>query len=97
MAFQMDYSGYPESYWRLASYTLSPSNKFGGLRFIGFKTRQERLDGKAPIGEKHYVITPAIYDEYFKPDLLNPEGKNPLLAGYVFAAQDEFFAHSEEV
>jgi hypothetical protein len=97
MALQMNYEDYPESYWRLSSYTLSPINKHGSLRFSGYASKEERDASKLPVaGEKKYHITPELYDAYFAPDELNPEGVNPIKAAYLYAAQDEFFKGAEE-
>lgn len=99
MNFTKDDINYPESYWRLGSYTLSPSNACGKLRFDVFKDKGERDAGKFPIDKASYdiFITPEIYAGYFAPTELNPEGQNPIRAAYIIAGNDEFFNNSEDV
>lgn len=88
MAFQMNYTdeygdSYEESYWRVVQPTLNKEAREGAVVFYGYQDADHK--GKRIIGQKIYAIAHDDFDEYFSPDDLNPEGKNPWEASYRFA------------
>lgn len=67
MAKQIPYTdfygeSYPESYWRPEQ--LNFTKKDGYILFYGYPDEERR--GKRVIGQKEYVVTPEIFEEYMK-------------------------------
>ncbi len=74
-----------QSYWNVGQCNIAIYNKTGQITFLGYLNKAAKEAGKQPLAQKNYVINPEIYDEYFSPDELNPEGRNPIKASYDMA------------
>jgi hypothetical protein len=84
MTFTDEYGTvYPESYWKVAQTNMCQAERSGMIAIYGYQ--DEANVGKRIIGQKSYNINTEAYDEYFAPNVLNPEGENPVRAGYIYA------------
>lgn len=88
MAFEMAFTDefgdtYTESYWKVAQTNISQAEKRGQIRFHGFENEAKK--DKRIIGVKDYTIDEDTYETYFAADALNPDGKNPAAAAYIYA------------
>jgi hypothetical protein len=94
MALQLSHADeygdvYEQSYWRVVQVNLCKADATGNVTFYGYAS--EAAKGKRVIGSWSRAVTPEQFAEYFGPDELNPEGRNPWEAAYRFAKADEFF------
>lgn len=88
MALQMEYTDefgttYPESYWKVVQTNMCQADKCGMVQLYGYVDAASK--GKRIIGQKTYAIDKEAYELNFDADALNPEGKNPISAGYAHA------------
>ena len=97
MALQMTYTDvyedtYPESYWRLMDCNINKPAKTGNVTFYGYADAAQK--GKRVIGSKSYVVDASLFDQFFGPTVLDPEGANPYESAYLMAkaVKDELAA-----
>lgn len=61
-----------------------------------FKDEQAKIDGKSPVGSRHYSIRSTDYDTYFANAVLDTEGQNTVERAYVYLKTlDEYSGASD--
>lgn len=59
---------YEESYWRLVQISVAIPDKTAGLLFYGYKSWDDRNQGKQPVAAKTYNILGEAYERFFNAD-----------------------------
>jgi len=73
----------PESYWRVTQIEVYVPNKSARIQFTGYKDQAARLENKAPIGHKTYVVSGQQFEFWYAKHLI--EGINIAQISYEIA------------
>lgn len=89
MAWQTNYTdsfneNYPISYWRVVQCNLDKEQQTGHIVLYGYET-QAKAGGRI-IGQHVYEVTPALYNAYFLPTLIQPAGIDHIKQCYALSA-----------
>src|ERR1700743_2597307 len=88
MAWQMNYTdqygdNYAQSYWRVVQCNLQKEEQTGQVIFNGYENGAKA--GQRIIGQKAYYVTPALYQQYFLPTLVQPQGVDHIKQCYAMS------------
>lgn len=74
---------YPASYWRVVQCNLSKDKPGGLVVFSGYMN--EANAGKRIVGQMAYTVTSDLYEQFFLPSLIQPQGIDHIKQCYALA------------
>ena len=90
MAWQMNFTSPSQinistSYWVASMINVCKLTQSGDITFLGFASKDAREANATPIGVKTYTVSPADFQAYFCPTVLQPQGMDPFKSAYSYS------------
>lgn len=79
-------SGVVVNYWRVCSVDINALQKSVRIRLSGYVNLDLRQNGKSPLDDKYFNVTPKHYDTYFSNEIL--DNNNPFKQAYKYIKEN---------
>jgi hypothetical protein len=79
-----DNTGVSATYWIICDLYGDWKEKTMFIKLCGYISAQARAEGRKEVLERSYTLSGDMFDIYFSPTTLNPEGVNVVSQGYLY-------------
>lgn len=77
-------TGAYSQYWRITEISVNVVSKDGYIKLSGYVSDQARLQGMIPLDYRIIGIGSSAYDQWFSPEVVDPQNTNHIKNGYLF-------------
>lgn len=79
-----DNTGVSATYWIICDLYGDWKDKTMFVKLCGYLSAQDKANGRKEVMEKEYKLSGDLFDLYFSPAAMSPEGANVVSQGYLF-------------
>lgn len=79
-----DNTGVSATYWKICDLFGDWKGRTMFVKLCGYLSAQEKANGRKEVLEKSYSLSGDLFDMYFSPSAMSPEGVNVVSQGYEF-------------
>jgi len=89
-------TGTYSQYWRVIKTNINHATKTAEIGVWGYVSEQARNENKQRLDERTFIVSSEQFDEYFAPEVVDPQDINHVKNAYLFVKTQQEFIGAED-